>query len=544
MAIAQEVAFLGANHKDEPRSLPDGVGVVSMNQKPAVRGVFEPWRSPATISGPVIPAGRQTIYRMGRDTTSKTDFWLSWTAIVHAIRAFDTSDPTERTYYTDGSAPKWTDNIQALATTPYPTAARDLGVPAPTVAPTVTLNTDGSTGDARQLYYVYTRVNDIGWESMPSPPTLAASAMPGAIFDLSYSEAVPAGNYGVTKVRWYRQQVATGSTVAEYYFIREYAIGDSGQQDDGRALGEQLQTEGWSMLDSTATWLTLCWNQFAAAIVDKSVRTCVPNFIYAWPRVNGYEYRLPSTPVALAAYAQQLVAFTTDGAYVFTGSDPDALDQRFVELPVIVSPRSLVVGDSWCMWAASDGLWTRAADGTISNMVGKCLTPEQWRAMVPSTIAGYRFDLGERPLYVGFYNDGTLKGFVVDPTNDLGFYPLETGYTAGFYDPLLRTLFVLDGSTLKEWDAGASFMTASWTGKLHRQSEDSEAEWLEVLASGSATVKVHTNDPDATDDTAPLIQRFNRSITRGQYRMPDGTVGRDFQVQISTQGQVQGLVIE
>lgn len=545
MPIAQETAFLGANKKLEPRFLPDGVGTASLNQKPAEKGVLEPWSVPLTISGPSIPSGRTTLYRMGRELSSKTDFWLSWTTLVHAIRGFDTADPTERTYFTGSGAPKWTDNIIGLASAPYPAATRDLAVPPPLVAPVVTLNTDGPSGDARQLYYVYTRVNDIGWESAPSPPTLAPAAKPNAILDLSYSEAVPAGNYGVTKVRWYRQQVAAGSTVAEYFFIREYAIGASGQQDDGRALGEQLQTEGWDVLDADASWLTVAWNQFALALVGKTLRACVPNFIYAWPKVNGYEYPLNATPLAIAAYAQQAVVFTSGGSEVFTGSDPDALNQRFVALPVLVSPRSLVVGDSWCVWAAADGLWLREADGSRRNLVEQCLTSSQWAALAPSTIAGYRLDLGERWLYIGFYDDGAgLKGFVVDPSNPQGFYPLETGYTTAFYDPLLRRLFVHSGSTLREWDAGASFMTASWTGKLHRQAAEAEAEWLELLANDSATVRVLTNDPEATTDTAPLIERFNRTITRGQHRVPDGTVGRDYQVQITTQSQVQGLAID
>ena len=100
MPIAQETVFLGANTKTHRRFLPEGVGRASLNQKPSEEGDFRPWRVPLAISGPVIPSGRTTIYRLGQDTASSTDFWLSWTTIVHAIRGFDASDPTERTYFT------------------------------------------------------------------------------------------------------------------------------------------------------------------------------------------------------------------------------------------------------------------------------------------------------------------------------------------------------------------------------------------------------------------------------------------------------------
>ena len=543
MPIVQETTFLGANRKTEPRFLEPGVGVNSMNQKPAERGVLEPWRQPLTISGPNIPTGRKTIYRMGRDTASKTNYWLSWTTIVHAIRGFETSDPTERTYFTGSGSPKWTDNIIGLASAPYPAATRELSVPAPTVAPTVTLDTDGLSGDARQLYYVYTRVNDIGWESAPSPPFLAPLAKPGATLDLSYSESVPAGNYGIDRVRWYRQQVAADSTVAEYFFLREYAIGASGQMDDARALGDQLATENWTPLDSSATWLTKCWNQFAAALVGKSVRTCVPNFIYAWPQID-YQYPLNSTPLALASFAQRLVAFTAAGAEVFSGTDPDALDQKQLGLPVISAPRSLVVAENWCAWAAEDGLWYYGTDG-IRNLVGECLTPEQWKALDPSSMHGYLVSIGKRLLYLGFCVNGTgTAAFVVDPSNPLGFYPLDYYFETGFYDPLLRKLFVHVGSQLHEWDAGAENMILTWTGKINRQQQHAEGEWLELMANGPATVKVFTEAPGTTNDTTPLVERMSRSLTRGLHRIPDGIGGRDWQVQITTQGSVQALAID
>ena len=206
MALATLASFNGANTKIHKRYLPDGVGVACVNQKISEEGDFRPWRVPLAIAGPVVPAGRLTIYRMGRSTPNAANFWLSWPTVVHVIRGFDTSDPTERTYFTGSGAPSFTDNILALAGIPYPTASRLMAVPQPTLPPSVTLNVDGPIGDPRQLYYVFTWVNDIGWESAPSPPFLAPAAKPGAILNLAISESVPAGAYSVNRVRWYRQQ--------------------------------------------------------------------------------------------------------------------------------------------------------------------------------------------------------------------------------------------------------------------------------------------------------------------------------------------------
>lgn len=536
-ALVTLAGFLGGNTKRERYFLPDGVGVSSMNQKPPVSGALRPWRLPLTVSGPVIPAGRQTIYRMGRDSLTPSSYWLSWTTVVQAIRGFDATDPTERTYFTGAAGgPQWTDNIQALASTPYPTAARLLAVPRPTVAPTVALNTDGATGDARSLYYVFTWVNDIGWESAPSPPTLGPAAKPGAILDLSVTETVPSGAYGVNRVRWYRMETfaALNSTSAEFFFLREYATGASGMQDDARALGAKLETEEWIRLDTSASWLTYCWNQFAAAIVDKQVCFCVPDVIYAWPTVQ--RYTVNDTPLALASFAQRLVAFTSGGIEVFTGADPAGMDQKPLATSTIVSLRSLVVGESFCIWAAKDGLWYYGLDG-YRNLVGDCIKPEEWTALVPTTIAGYLIDLGDaaspHPVYIGFYNDGTLKGFVVDPANPSGIFMLDKGYTSAYWDKYLRKLYVLDGSTLKEWDSGATFMTTTAKGKVNRQAEHAEGEWVEITADGAAQVKVWADGRLLMD----------RSLTSGEWRLPDGSGGREWQAEVATQGAVHALLV-
>lgn len=542
MPILQETGFSGANLKVHKRFLPDGVGTLSMNQKPAEQGDFRPWRTALALAVTSVVSNAATIYRMGRSSASPTTFWLSWSTLVHVIRGFDTSDPTERTYYTGDGVPKWTDNTIGLTPPLYPTTSRLLAVPQPTLVPGVALNADGPSGDARQLYYVFTWVNDIGWESAPSPPVLAPAAKPGAILDLTISEAVPAGNYGVNRVRWYRQEEAGDTETAPYFFLREYAVGAGGMQDDARALGEELATETWIVLPNSATWLTQCWNQFAAAIVDKSVRFCEPGIIYAWP--IGYELTFGGeTPLALAAFAQRLLVLTDGGAFVCTGSAPEGIDQKPMRLAVIVSQRSLVVGESFAMWAAKDGLWYYGVDG-YRNLVEACMTAEQWETLVPSTIVGTLLQLGERTLYFGSYNDGTLKGFIVDPSNPNGIYFLDKGYQAAYWDPLQRELFVLDAGTLKQWDAGAGFMTGTWRGKVHRQTEYAEGEWLEILSTGQVAIKVFNEASDDDDDDDPLQQNMSATFTRGQSRLPDGIGGRDWQLEFSTQGSVQGLVIE
>lgn len=134
MTTLRVSGFLGENRALHPLMLGEGVGVASRNQKPG-RADLRPWKAPLTVAA--VPAGRKTIYRMGRDVASDSQYWLSWPSVVHALRGFIADDTTEKTFYTGDGGPKVTDTTMALASTPYPTASRPLGIPAP-AAPVLT----------------------------------------------------------------------------------------------------------------------------------------------------------------------------------------------------------------------------------------------------------------------------------------------------------------------------------------------------------------------------------------------------------------------
>lgn len=136
MSILRLSGFAGENRALHPFLLPDNVGTQSTNQKPG-RGDLRPWNEP--LNKATVPAGRKTIHRMGRDVVSDTNYWLSWPTDVHVVVAPNAADTLERTYYSGSGKPKWTNTTMALASAPYPTAYRELGVPAPISPCTLTV---------------------------------------------------------------------------------------------------------------------------------------------------------------------------------------------------------------------------------------------------------------------------------------------------------------------------------------------------------------------------------------------------------------------
>ena len=95
------------------------------------------WRG-ATVEAYTPPANTATLYKYYYN--SSDDYkWLTWTTPVSVVRSPVADLSNYRIYYTGDGVPKKTYNT--LATTgsgPYPVASYNIGVPAPTSAPTIT----------------------------------------------------------------------------------------------------------------------------------------------------------------------------------------------------------------------------------------------------------------------------------------------------------------------------------------------------------------------------------------------------------------------
>lgn len=530
------------------RRLPDTVGSNSVNQRPG-RGDLRPWRAPLEVATvPTVPP-RKSIYRMGRDTASDTDTWLSWTPLVHVIRGFDAEDPTERTYFSGSGAPKWTDSTMVLPA-PAPNATRELAVPAPVTGPALT-NTDDGDGSAETRYYLTTFANDIGWESAPSPVT-KITCNGGAIIEASDLEAPPAGNYGITTRRLYRTATSQeGAT--DFQLVREAPVGQATIVDDAGELGEVLVTQGETLLGAwvpppaNLKWLITLWNGMAAGISGKSIRFSVAGGkLYAWPLF--YEILPGFTPVALVTWQQNLIVLTTGTPSIITGQDPASMSEQPMDnLPFVgscVAESSAVTMPQGAAWAAPDGLAYVGTSGSGLLTAG-ILDPGDWERLRPDTIVGCHW----RGLYVGFYNPGDgWKGFMLDPLNPTGIYWLDKGYSAAYHDTYTGALFVLDGGSIKKWDAGAALMTAKFVSKVFT-TPSTNLGYLRVMANAwPVTVRLFSDDPQAEEDPDAdeviMIERAVVVVTdEDVVSLPDGYEARNWQVQVESTKPVLAVLV-
>lgn len=571
MAVIRLSGFHGENRALQPMLLPETVGTTSLNQKPG-RGDLRPWHLPKHVA--TVPSGHKTIYRFGRDLPDDAWYWFSWPGVVHAVRGFDPDDTTELTFFTGDGAPKYTTlagNISA-GPGPYPRTDQviNLGVPAPPTAPVVTTSGDFTAAQATfATYFVYTYVNDRGWESQASPVSnggLTFNAFSGLGRNTISGFAQPPTGHNITKMRLYISQGSlTGDTA--FYFVREMALTETSWTYavyQPFAVGELLQTKDWAVPPADLTQLTPMWNGMLAGIAGGAVRFCEPYVPYAWPAT--YDVVPPdSRVVALGVFGQSLLALTTSRPLLVQGSHPQSLDQLPLEIPQgCVSSRSAVSMGTGVAWASADGLCWYGADGARIVTAG-LMTRDDWQAIKPATIIGQMYE----GLYLGSYSlDGgvTRKGFMIDPQKPTGIYFLDKGYEAMYFDELQDQLYVLDGTGVQRWDGWNEFpefvMKTTFVSKQFRLPYPAVAfAWAEVIASGNdflVTLTIDALEVEAGEVLA-MLERYPGTLTaptptslryslglpavKKPFRLPGGFVAPVWQITVEAYGPVQGVAL-
>lgn len=557
MAVIRWAGMSGENRLQDPKLIPDSACVLSRNHKPT-RGDLRPWREPKLVA--TVPAGTKTIHRMGKDVVSDSDYWLSWSSVVHAVRGITAGDTTERTYYTGDGAPKVTDNIIGLASAPYPTTSRPLGVPAPETPLLVQTDAGDWEGELNGYTYVYTFVTDWGWESAPSPASQINTRQTDATATLSGFSSAPAGNHGINRIRIYRTQTGSSSGT-DLFFLREIAYGVTTTKDDNRALGGVIPTydvsipgSAWLHAPDDLSHLIPLWNGMMAGISNGAVRICQAYHPFAWPLA----YEIVATgarAVALGKAGQNLLVLTDGRPLVVSGTGPDSMDQAPLEFQqACVAPRSVVSMGSGVAWASMDGLCWWGPGAAPRILTSGFMSREDWQAIKPETVIGQMYE----GLYFGSYDDGSgRKGFVIDPANPAGFFPLEVGYEAMHFDDSQDQLYVVSGTSVLRWDAGATFMTARAKSKEYRLPLPTSFGYIEAIAS-QYPVQIKLEYPNMhPDDVAfiktlmPFMDSRDASTLRyvatirgpGPEALPGGWMSDAIQMEIETKVGVQGVAI-
>ena len=407
--------FSGISPRTGPALLQPNQAQVAKNVK-LQSGELRPWRKPVFKYQPGLP-DVHSIYKL-ENTSTGASAWLEFAADTDVVPSpvADTSD--FRVYYSDGTAPKKTN--WALATTsgmgvkPFPNTSYNMGLPAPTVAPTLA----ASTGTAETRAYVYTYVSTFGSvleESAPSPAASISLATTSTTVTVSAFGTAPttAAGYNVTAIRIYRS--VTSASSAQYLYVGQVTVNPatgaaSGSFSDtvlAASLGSAIASTYFTPPPATLQGLIAMPNGILAGFTGNQVWFSEPYLPHAWP--VSYMMTVGAPIVGLGVFGQTLVVCTTQTPYLITGSQPGAMTQEKVPLPEpCVAKKSITSDQFGVLYASPNGL-VSIAPGTQDVISRALFTRDEWQAYVPTSLVGVVY----QNMYIGFYQVGSTKSALV-----------------------------------------------------------------------------------------------------------------------------------
>lgn len=466
-----------------PSTLPDHASQVARNcifwnnDLSPIQGLGQP------VSLLAKPGVIKSLYRFGQDVEGDANYWFHWTTDVDVVRSQIFGDTTEKTFFTGDGAPKYTDNAVALAGTQYPVVSYLLGVPVPTAPTGGTIAGTGS-GVALSTSFVYTIVDDNGWEGPPSPVLEIPSVKLGQTVLLESLMGVQAG---------YRMSVAGGAHHRIYQANTSGTFMYAGRTTDiaqttftativSQADGDALTSTTFDPPPATLAGLVELHNGMNAGFTGNDVYVCEAYKPWAWS--TDYRFSTAHPVVGLGAFDQALVVLTKGVPVVAQGSDPASMTPVPLKgfRQACVSKRSIVQLSGGVMYASPDGLCMITPNGPSIVTAGAFARKEWQRLIRPESIHAYRSE----DRYIGFFDNGQEKGaFVVDltsPNNPFSFLDLGYHPTAGYNDLLNDGLYLAVGNTVRRF-MGGDPLPYTWRSKRVTMSTPACLSWGRVLAS-------------------------------------------------------------
>lgn len=472
-------------------------------------GTIRPWRGPSPVYLPYTPpatpvhipliANAETVYRLNNGTN---DCWLSWANDVDYVPGVVADVSDYRVYYTGDPTPRKTN--YALASTgagPWPAAYYEMGVPGPTVAPTLTVGGSGAAPSTTYAY-VYTWVSVFGSvyeESAPSPATLA-TATTGQTITISGFGTPPTGNYNYQYLRIYRTVTGTSSVI--YQMLVQLAVTATTYTDSTPTtllVGGNLNSLNWGPPPSNLKGLVSMPNGILAGFVANEVWFSEPYYPHAWPSI--YTLTVDYPIVGLAVSGSTLYVLTTRNPYAITGVSPSTMSQ--VKLDIVegcVAKRSIAADQFGVIYASPNGLVS--LNPSQQDIITRQLySYDDWRALGPSTIFARIYN----SIYYMQLPPNTALAFMRADTPPLTEF---TYYARGLYvDPVTNYLYSINSQDgyLYQLDADATTPASyTWKSKRFLQPEELSFSAVQIdadYAGAYATQTAYYNNVVAANQT-------------------------------------------
>ena len=467
MSALKISAFAGIAPRVGSALLKDNEATSAINTK-LYSGELRAWNKPGVVEGAASLAGSvKSIYK--HKNVAGDDLWLSWSTDVDVVPSpiFDTGE--NPIYYTGSGTPKKTNSTLAeTGTAPFPGDYYEMGVPAPTSAPTV--SAAGGSGTAESRVYLFTYISEFGSieeESAPSPASSVLSVLPGGTVTVSgLGSSAPAGDYNITKKRIYRAVSGTSTTI--YLKVADVAIGTSSYSDTLTAtqLGGALESSNYNAPPSDLQGIVAMANGILVGFRENEIYFSEPYVPHAWPVIYSLTVEYPV--VGLGAFGESVVVATKGNPFIISGSTPSSMSQAKIPLfEPCVSKRSIVSDDTGVMYASPNGV-VKISQGFAGVTTSGLFTRDEWQLRYPTTMLGAVLDGAYYLFWEDQIND-IQECLILDRNEAASALTTSSVYTtAVFIDPTTAQLYFAYNGVVSAWESDPlNFLTYDWTSKLY-----------------------------------------------------------------------------
>ena len=475
MSIAIDVgSFIGMVPGLAVRKLPTEASELAKTIR-SQSGDLEAWRGMSDVAAVLSGGIVRSIFLYN------TDHWFSRNVRANFMSSPVAQDPYDRVYFTEeGGYPKVTSNLIATGGNPKPTAAYQLGVPAPDSAVTAVVTVDEGAdpetfSDDETRFYVMTFVTEYGEEGPPGPVSDAVElGSPSTEVVTLTLPGLAVNPYNVNRKRVYRT-VTTGAGT-DYFLVGEVSLAtatlvdsvfSTGEVEVPAGLGKVLDTTNFDMPPENMQGLVMGVNGIAAGFAGNELLISEAYLPHAWPL--DYRRATDHEIIGIVPTSVGFVVGTKGYPYILSGIAPDSMSsEKLDSMQACVSGASMVDMGEYALYAGPSGL-VAAASGRAELITDKIITAREWAKYMPETIHAYRY----QDKYIAFYGDvdgtGTgVGGFVFDPRTGT-FFELDFYATAGYNTIENDQLYFVIGGELKQWDADElAPIEYTWKSKIFK----------------------------------------------------------------------------
>lgn len=351
-----------------------------------------------------------------------------------------------------------------------------LGFPVELTAPTAQfLGTLSQDFNQELRQYIYTLVDDFGFESAPSLPSEPIYAHNDQAVVLS---GLPTNfpTYSIAKVRLYCAVTPLdygdpkANYEASFLLVDEWQIGTGSYVHQPHTVyGEACLTEEYEPPHDCITDLQYCGNGQIGGLVKNELWLSEPLKPHAFPEAYRYG-RFKGKPKRFLCGERTGYLLTDSYPVVMEMESPcqsqgcRQISQLEETLPII-SRQSACLYNGACFYASQDGL-VMLSGNQAKVITTDLYSQEQWQALAPWTMIGVVHD----GYYFGFTTSHSLRFKVPDSIHEN--VQIEQLTTLSIrpkavYRSEQDGLFFATDDGIYQWNAGLDWKTFKWKGRLN-----------------------------------------------------------------------------